>query len=115
MKQLQVRVSDCRTVCPICSHRRIKASYGQECAEIGTVRNSATRVADKWLQKEAELDELQSTRLTGIVLKTLSESITMSFKEKPAHKKDISLDRLQIRAAEICGPYWVHKLQHQLA
>lgn len=39
------------------------------------------------LRNEAERHELQQIRFTGIVLKSSSESITMSIRQKPADQK----------------------------
>jgi hypothetical protein len=54
------------------------------------------------LKNEAERHELQRIRLTGIVLKSTTESITRPCRQKPADKVDISLDRLQATIADLC-------------
>jgi hypothetical protein len=53
-------------------------------------------------KKEAERHELQHIRLTGMVLKSSSESITMPVRQKPADKTDILLDSQQAIIADLC-------------
>jgi hypothetical protein len=111
-----VQVCDCRTPPPIGSHLRMKVCLWTGCTDISAVQSWAARVGEK----RGWTPQTEPTKLTRMLLKSLSKSITMSFRQKQVHKTDISHGTLSYRNvwARLCTPIaitschadWAHQL-----